>query len=81
MKKAVQAVITAVRSGFKRDPFDPENGLDKERLYPIHSGPPVPEVAQVDVMRADALSKQLNKEFAGFTLSLLSHTVAFWFFQ
>lgn len=70
MEKAVQAVITAVRSGFKRDPFDPENGLQKERLYPIHSGNTVPELAQVDVMRADALGKQLKNEFVEKRLKL-----------
>ena len=70
MENAVQAVITAVRSGFKRDPFDPENGLDKKRLYPIHSGRPVPEEAQVDVLRADALGAELKEPFVEKRLKL-----------
>ena len=63
MENAVQAVITAVRSGFKRDPFDLENGLDKQRLYPIHPGRPVPEEAQVVVLRSDALGAELKEAF------------------
>ena len=70
MENAVQAVITAVRSGFKRDPFDPENGLDKQRLYLIHSGRPVPEEAQVDVLRADALGAELKEAFVENRLKL-----------
>ena len=70
MEYALQAVITAVRSRFKRDQFDPENGLDKQRLYPIHSGRPVPEEAQVDVLRADALGAELKEPFVEKRLKL-----------
>ena len=57
-EEAVQRTITAIRSF-----TDPFSIMDKDRLYSLASGAPSSSKVESDVLRAEALGKELKNDF------------------